>query len=413
VVALVTLIFGVVGTITVGPAIANGVGEAFQRALCRVTGDGCRALERQACTVHTSGTDAGASVKLAFVRLGRTMGLLRAERSDGTVDVTLLDRVDGGLVATVGASGKLQLGGHELGGSALAQASAVAQLGGGQVWRLPDAAAADRLQRQLVEVLAGRAGSSLPLIGPVLDVAQSVLDVGSGKDLPRPTSRIVSGKAGVTVTFDGPLSSDIKLAARLALGGSRDVAHGGRTIYLAVEGSAGAALLAGLAGLELGGEARLALTLDGGGQPVALAVSGTGRYGASLTKSSDRGGDGLSLARITGRGGSVQASATLDLTDPANAAAASRVLRALSPTGDGDLLAAARALGDAFAAEARVDLAAYGRREKRYGGSLDAGLGPGVGAGLDVTRATTDLIDAWTRPAGGAWEQRIDCLERV
>lgn len=413
VVLLVALGLGVIGAITAGPSIANGVGETFQRALCRVTGDGCRSLVRQACTVRTAGTDISASVTFTFVRLGRTTALLRSERSDGTVDLTLLDKLDGGLVAGVGASGRLQVGGRSIGAGAVAQAAAVAQLGGGRVWRVADTGAADRLQRKLIEVLVGRGGSSLPVIGPALAVAQSVLDVGSGTDLPRPTSRIVAGRVGVAATLDGPLGADVELAAGLALGGSQDVAGGGGSVFLAVDGSAGAALLAGAAGLGLGGDVRLALALDRGGRPLSLSLAGTGRIGITGHRSSDRGGDGLRFARGSGREARGQLTATLDLTVPGHAAAAARLLRALAPGGSGDLVAAGRLLGRAFAAGARVDVARYANRERRYGGTVEAGLGPRAGAGLEITRAGGELRDAWTRPPGGAWERRADCLARA
>jgi hypothetical protein len=412
VVALIAAVLAVIGTVTVGPAIANGVGEAFQRALCRVTGDGCPAVARPVCTVRTAGTDIDAGVKVTFVRLGRTTGLLRTERSDGTVDVTLLDKVSGGLVASVGASGRLQLGGQDIGTGGLAEASAVAQLGGGRVWRMPDAAAADRLQRRLVQVIVGRAGSSLPLVGPVLAVAQRVLDVGSGADLPRPTSRILSGRIGVAAKLEGPLGSELREAAGVALGGSQDVPGGGGTVYLAVDRSGGAALLSGLADLEAVGEARVAVTVSRTGRPVSVAVSGNGRVTAGHRQELERGASGALLHRVAAGGGSAQVSATLDLTDPGRIAAVTRFVYALTHD-PGGLAAAARTLGLALADGGRIDVATYRRREQRYGGSLEAGLGATAGVGLELTRTGSALQNAWTRPAGGAWERRADCLARV
>jgi hypothetical protein len=60
-----------------------------------------------------------------------------------------------------------------------------------------------------------------------------------------------------------------------------------------------------------------------------------------------------------------------------------------------------------------VDVATYGRREQRYGGEAEAGLGAGAGVGLEVVRSRSELLDAWTRPPGGSWEPRRDCLARV
>lgn len=409
VLALVAVILGAVATITAGPAIANGVGEAFQRALCRVTASACPSVVRPVCTVRTVGTDITAGVKVTFVRLGRTTALLRTERSDGTVDVTLLDKVSGGLVASVGASGHLELGGHDLGIGGLAEAAAVAELGGGRVWRMSDRAAADRLQHRLVQVIVGRTGSSLPVVGPVLAVAQHVLDVGSGVDLPRPTNRILSGRAGVTAKLQGPLGLELRTAGGVTLGATQDVAGGGGTVYLAVDHSGGAALLAGLAGVEAASEVRVALTVSRTGRPVAVMVSGTGRLTGSRRLAVDE--DGSALHRVTAGGASAQVSATLDLTDPTRLAVLERFVHAFRDPGT--VPAAARALGRAVADGARIDVATYRRRDHRYGGSLEAGLGATAGVGLELARTGSVLQDAWTRPAGGAWERRADCLARV
>lgn len=412
VVGLVAIVLGVIGTITVGPSIANGVGEAFQRAICRLSGDGCRALVRQACVVRTTGTDVDASVKFTLIKLGRSTALLRSVRSDGTVDVTLLDRLKGELEAKVGAEGRLQFGGRAFGGSAMALAALVAELGGGRVWRVADNAAADRLQDKLIEVIIGKASSAIPGVGLLFTAAQEVLDVGRGKDLPPPTSRIVSARVGGKATLDGPFGADLKLAAGAELGGSLNAAGGG-TVYLKVDGSAGADLLAGAAGLSLGGDAKVALTLDHRGNPVTLTLTGNGKVQGTKTKSSDSGGDRLTFARSRKREGSAQLTATLDLTVPENAAAAQRLVKALRPGRAVELPDAVRALGGAIASGARLDLARYRKSERRYGGNVDASLGLGVGAGLDVVLTGGELADALTRPPGGAWERRADCLARA
>ncbi|MCW3038239.1 MAG: hypothetical protein JWM31_144, partial [Solirubrobacterales bacterium] len=273
--------------------------------------------------------------------------------------------------------------------------------------------AADKLQHRLLQVIVGRTSAALPLVGIPLTAAQALLHVGSGADLPKPTSRILSGRVVVTADVDGPFGADVETAAGVALGGSQNVKDGGGTIYLAVDGKAGAQLLAGMAGLTAGLEVRLALTLDRHGRPTELAVSGTGRLDATNRTSSDRGGDGLALRRVRSRDLSAQLTATLDLTDPAHAATASRLVRALVPGHAADLAGAALALGRTFAADARIDVATYAGRERVYGGELSAGLGPGAGGDLELTRSSGTLVDARTRPPGGAWERRQDCLDRV
>lgn len=413
VVAVVTIVLATVGTVTAGPAIANAVGGAFQRALCTVTGAGCRTLTPPVCTVRTAGTDFSGKVTVTFVRLGRTAAILRTERSDGTIDVTLLDKIDGELVAVAGATGRLELGGHELGLGGVAEAAAVAELGGGRVWRMPDGAAADRLQRKLVQVLVGRTGSALPVIGHALSLAQRLAGVGTGVRLPHPAQRIASAKAGVKLEVEGPLGSDLEAAAGAAAGGSRDLVAGGGTVYVSLEGSAGAAALGGLAGLEAVREVKLAVTVDRHGRPATVTLISAGRVGAKLT--GQRGGDGRpELKGAAGDERSTVVTSTLDVASGAPPALG-RLLRAL---GRGlpdlaDVTAAARELGREFAAGARVDVATYGRRQQRFGGEAEAGLGPGLGVGLEVARSHSVLLDARTRPPGGLWEPRLDCLARV
>jgi hypothetical protein len=222
VVAVVALVLVVTGAAVTAPSIVNGVGAGFQRALCEVTGESCATVEPKACVVRTAGTDVSATAKLTFVRIGRTTALLRSVSSDGTVTLTLLDHVDAGLTAGVGASGRLQLGGLDLSNGALAQVAVVARLGGGRAWKVKDADAADRLQRKLIEVIVGRTGSTLPLVGPALHVAQSVLDAGSGRDLPTPSSRTIKGEVSVSATVKGPLATELQALAGIALGVRQD-----------------------------------------------------------------------------------------------------------------------------------------------------------------------------------------------
>lgn len=407
VVAVVAVILTAVGAVTLGPAIANGLGEAFQTALCRVTGDSCPALVRPVCVLRTTGTEATAAVKVAIIKVGRTTALLRSERSDGTVELTLLDKVDGAVELKAGADGHVAIGGHEVGASALAQAALTAQLGGGSMWRVPDRRAADRLQHDLIEVVVGRTANHVaPLVGPALGLAQKAFGVGSGKHLPPATSRIGSARAGLKAELKGPMGAELELATGVILGATTDRLAHTRTVYLQPELTAGATLLAGMAGLDGAVEVRLGLTVDRDRRPLTLAVSGIGRVDASK----------LGTAKVStgmGRGRQVQAVATLDLTDPENTAAVTRLLRALAPGGAPDRPAAAWALGRAFADHARIDVATYGRRDHKYGIGAEAGLGAGAGFDVGVARHGTSLLGAWTRPAGGAWEPRTDCLEQV
>jgi hypothetical protein len=408
VITVVALVLVVAGAAVAAPSIVNGVGRGFQQALCQVTGQGCRTVTPRPCVVRSAGTDVSASAKLTFVRIGRNTALLRSVSSDGTVSVTLLDNVDAGLTAGVGAGGRLQLGGLDLQNGALAQVAVVARLGGGRTWKVPDVAAADRLQRKLIEVVVGRTGSALPVVGPVLHVAQKLLDVGSGRDLPRPDSRTIKGKVSVSASVEGPFGSELQAAAGVALGGTQDLVSGGGTILLEVDAGGSAALADGMAGLELSGAVGVQLTIDRHGRPTGLALVGSaGAEGSLLAKAQ------LPHAPVTRqtRGLTAEIAATLDLTVPAHLAAARRLLRALVPGRRGDLVEAARALGRTVARDGRLEITRYGRRERKYGAGVGAALGAEVAVDVGLTRTDAELLDAWTRPPGGDWERRADCLD--
>ncbi len=410
VVAVVVLVLAIVGTATAAPSIVNAVGRGFQQALCRVTGEGCATVTPGPCTVRTSGTDVNASAKLTFVRIGRTTALLRSVSSDGSVSLTLLDDVDAGLTAGVGADGHLKLGGLDLSNGAMAQVAAVAQLGGGRTWTVPDDAAADRLQQRLIEVIVGRTGSSVPGFGPVLHLAQKVLKVGSGRRLPRPDSRTLKGGISLSGTVKGPFGSELQGVAGVALGGTQDLVHGGGTLLLDLDAGGSAALADGMASVGLGGSVGVQLTLDRHGRPLRLAVVGSGSAeGAALAEAKLP----HTLGTNDKRKLSAEVTATLDLTVPAHLAAARRLLRALTPGRRGDLPAAARDLGAALVQDGRIDLTRYGTHEQQYGAGVEGALGAEVGVQVGLTRSQSQLLDAWTRPPGGGWERRGDCLEHA
>jgi len=410
VVAVVTLVLVVTAAAGAAPGIVNGVGQAFRRALCQVTGEDCVNVVPQPCVVRTGGTNVSATAKLTFVKIGRTTALLRSVSSDRTVRLTLLDNVDAGLTAAVGASGRLQLGGLNLSNGAIAEIAVIAQLGGGRTWKVKDSAAADRLQSRLIEVIVGRTGSTLPVVGVPLRLGQSLLRIGSGRDLPRPSSRTIKGRVGVSAKISGPLATELKGAAGAALGATQDLEGGGRSILLDLDRGTSAELAGGLAGLGIGSKVGVQVTLDRHGKPKGLELTASGQVGGVASISP---GGPAALTGSQARELSAEVTASLDLTVPAHLEAAKRVLRALAPGRRRDLPAAARALGEVTAAGGRLERTRYGTRESSFGAGAEAAFGPRVGVDLQVTRASGQLLDAWTRPAGGSWERRIDCLAAV
>ncbi|MDQ3671516.1 MAG: hypothetical protein M3364_03630, partial [Actinomycetota bacterium] len=378
----------------------------MERALCRVTGGDCLATELAACTVRSAETGGKLGVKLTFIKLGGSLSLLREQLSDGTVDITLIDGADVAPTAALGASGGIRLGGDRLGGGAITKAELLVRLGRRRVWHRRDGASADRLVRDIREHVAANVGERLlPVVGSgARRLAHAVgLD---GDRLPTPdVSGVSAGLEGV-VEAQIAGGTGVEAALRGSLGGTRDRRTGRRTLVLSLAGDGTGMLAAatGGAGLSGSGGATLTLTYDRRGEPIELAVAvagvGRGNLGIDLRRHEGRDGDG----------GRVEIAARLDLAREANRATYDRLLAALSPAGGRDLPGALAALAHQLETAARRDVVRYDSAATIYGAEAEAAVGARVGGEVEISRTTSQLRDAWTRPAGGAWEQRTDCL---
>ena len=366
VLALVLVLLVAGGTAVAAPGIANGVGRGVQRALCDVAGGAdCHAQERTACTVRSTQTGGSVTAKLAFVRLGRGLGLLRAEQSDGSMDLTLLEHLEGGVEASLGAEGHLRLGRTELGGGGLLTAQAVASLGGGRSWHVSGKPAADALERRLVEVLAGKGAAALPVVGGPLAAAQQALGVGAGRELP--PADAVTTRGGVRGSAHGELAGvlDLEAAVGATVGRREERVTGRRTWYLEVEHGGALALTSGLARLGADAQASLALTMARDGTPLELSVTAVGSMAGALELPGAL-GRGATAGEHGAR--SVEVAAALDLAQPDDLAAARRLLRALRPgSAAADAPAALGDLSARLAAHGRVEVRRYGvdRTESR------------------------------------------------
>jgi hypothetical protein len=127
---------------------------------------------------------------------------------------------------------------------------------------------------------------------------------------------------------------------------------------------------------------------------LSALVGGRAQAGAQLVD-----GEGASAG-----GGRWEAEARVSLEDPA-VRDPLRAWRRAPASVD-----AVRALGAALRDRARVDVRRYARQASSDsdGGSL--GFGPRVGVELQRSRERTRLVSAVTRPPGGLWERRVDCV---
>jgi hypothetical protein len=117
---------------------------------------------------------------------------------------------------------------------------------------------------------------------------------------------------------------------------------------------------------------------------------------------------GAAAGAAGGRGGVLaEAAVSLDLANPANAAAVRRLLGARDPVG---AWRAARLLGRRLDADGDVDLSVHRTtsEQQEAGGEIGAGLT--LGAGYEHTTRTRALLGAWSLARGGALREREDCL---
>jgi hypothetical protein len=327
-------------------------------------------------------------VSLGFVRLGAGRVVLRERLSDGRLRLTVLHRGAAGLTAGFGSSSRTTVGGVGIDVGAHAQATVAGLVGGGQVFEVRTAAEADALLRRL------RAGGS-----PTLDVVRRLF---GGDDEPVGDASLVEG--GVDARVDLSLSGgdDAGLGAsgggENVLGRRVDRATGATTWYLRLDRNLPlfAETLLGSASGELDGDALLAVTQDRDGRWTELSALVGGRAEAGAASAAGAGADA--------GGARWEAQAAVGLDDPEVLAALRAWRRA--PVSDRAVAGLGRALRD----RARLDVRRYAR--EATSDTDGASAGAGVRLALDVGRSseTTRLVSASTRPPGGLWEERLDCL---
>lgn len=405
VLAVVAAVLVLGGALAGGGAIVNGVVRGVELALCRVGGGDCLAQELEACSVRSRETGGRVGVKATVVEVAGRFAILREQLSDGSFDVSVLDDLEAAASAGVGAEAGVQLGGKRTVVGASASVERQLRLGRRRLWHRPDGAAADRLVRALLEDAAvGAAGGSVPLVGG--QVRKLARRVGLGdQSVPPPDVEAIA--AGVSGAVEAGLSFGPKAEAGFSasVGGSRDRRSGRRTVLLALTGDVAGTLGGALEEEGFGRRADVGVTLtfDRAGRPLELAT---------VTRDPDPGVLGLDLPSGARQGtdAELEVTARLDLQRQANRAVAERVLRALSPRGRGELRTAAGALAAQLRGEARLDVTRRREDVSTYGIDVDAGVVGRLGGGASLTRTETSLDGAWTRPAGGAWEARTDCL---
>lgn len=409
VVTLVAILLAGAGTAVAAPDLAGSVAGALRRGVCVVAGGVCspgeaRELGLKPCPVHVRSNAERLRGKVAIVRLEQGDALLIERRSDGTASVSFVDRARAG--AEVGIGLRLS----PLGIDAAAEVGGGVEFSGGRTWDFPSLAAARRFVR--------RFGRHETLTGEALDTLRALClgRCGGGRPRPpEPSARYLEGGAYAEAAADldvpgGPLQAHGELEGAVVLG--RREAGPRTTWYLKVSGEAAAQLGVVIGALHAGrqGEAVIELTHERGrlAELRAVAAAGLSHELALLGATTDlpalAGRLRAASARAQqGTGLAVEAAVALDLTVPANRAAALGFLRAPTP-------AAAHALARRLDADGSVDINVFrtARTESETEAEIAAGLG--LGGAYERVEEGRSLVGAWSLRHGGALRDREDCV---
>ena len=396
---LVTTVLGVIAMAADGAGIPQAVDRQMLRALCIVRHGDCE-QDRAPCPVATDRRRDAVAARVLVFRIGQDKAIVREERSDGTIAITVAFGKEAGVEVGDGVHVSLSLGhsGLSLGGELTA--AAVATRERGYTWVLHDPHAADALVRRL----GGTKGRLERQI--------------AARRLPAPALSYEQGGTRV----QGMLSRGTVVGAALGLssqdvsGTRTDARTGATTFYVqrAVEGSLSLTHEGVTATAAHGDRERYAVTYGADGRPIDLMVMTTGsfRISADLPRQLQPAA-GL-LSAPTGHGRLYVEETHLDLSDPENLRLAGAFLAQVRhPAAFGPAVAIAAALRRRLDTDGIVHARTYDSDERRYGVDLAASFeGVSVGGELSHTREDTHLVAAATRGLDGVWRTRGDCLGR-
>ena len=410
VIAVLALVITVAGAATMAPSYLNATWGGFQRALCIVTGRECRALDEQACVVRSNSEGRTVSATIVFVRLEDGRLLLQERLSDGRIRITVTASNGAGAEGGVGASAGVNYKGIRLDASAQANAALLGLYGRGKVYVARDAGEAQRLVRAIQDGRArtpdatfregGLRGEASATAGAGAALGGTV---GGGK-----AKEEEDDDAAGTEVSTSPLaevSAGLGTTLSRAVGRRVDRRTGETTWYLRadneVTASAGASIVGvGTAGADAkaNGNGMLSVTTDRRGRVVAVGALAT--YGAGAGYEVSGGPEGSA----GGRRHEIEVAADPD--DPTILAALTQLRRNPGAAG-------LRALTAAVYERGRVDRRTYEVGGDTQGVDGSIALGAKLAGGYEESTGSARLVDASSKPPGGVWEQRFDCLERV
>lgn len=404
VVALIAVVLGATGTaLAQAGFLGRGVTRQLARAVCVVSAGDCW-RDREPCVVASDSKARGVSVQLYLVKLGGGSVALVEQRSDGTYAVTRGSSKMLTIEATAGPQYGFALAGLDVSAAAALTAAYGGTSEGGRTWILPSRAAVDQLLDGLSDrpVTGGGGRGATPQVihgsAPPPDITYNKLA----------TEASINASVGAHTGKDGISLGTADLRFDRDAGTRVDHRTGHSTIY----SQATSRILldgAGVLGLrsETGGEL-YAVELDAAGRPLDLRVTATGRYGGTA----DLPAALQPVAGMLGPGAAGRAFAVdahLDLTDPANLAAARDLLDAMRPH-FGSPAAATRALRERLAAHGTIEARVVDRTEDAGTNSLALPAGPKASLRWDHANVATRLRAAVSRGLDGQWIPRTECV---
>ena len=395
---LVVVVLGAAGAAADGSGIPQSVDHQIERALCIVRGGECQ-QDRAPCSVDSGRRETAASARVLVFKVGGDKTVIRDERSDGTIAITVAYGRQSGFELAEGVHLAVSLGHGGIGLGGELTASAVATSEHGYTWIVRDPRAADALvgrlgvSRRTLErqVVAG------DLQPPAQRYDQGGFAVGGG-----------AARRGGAIELSSADVSGVRIDART----------GRRTLY--VQRTVDGALSLTNAGWGATGSQRsrerYAITYDPSGRPVDLMVMTTGKYRVSMDLPARvQPAVGL-LSAPTGGSRMYVEETHLDLTDPESLRVAGAFMDEVRhPRGiDAASVAIADALRRRLDTVGVVHARTYDAGESRYGADASIGVkGIRIGGQFSHTIEDSHLVAATTRGLDGVWRKRTDCLARA
>jgi len=434
------VVAAVLALVLVAPGWGSSVGDGIKAAVCKVvslaTGASCGSTAEassrkpeEPCVVNKNATNFDASVTIASVKLGGGGHFLETTMSDGSVKVTVNGSALGGAQFGIGEYAGVTVGDTTYGEGASASVSVTANAEAGNTWKFTGADAkahADSFMSDAERQTAQDAATHIAP-GPLGDLLDAGINVIVGKwDPPKPDSSYVAVGAQVnvagTASFGtGGASGEASLKGLIGYQTNKD---GSSVAYFQVTdelaGKAGVLGAGGGSG-SVGAKGVVSVTFDAQHHATKLTVQDAVDASGGLTGVTDNTSSLVGMAQSALLGPSEKSAgrdveATLNLTDPANHAAAAQFLSAVGVNvlhaGSGQAYQssydAGKALLARFQNNGQISVLDYSGDKSGLGLAGEAALGLDFGADATFAQSNAHLNSAqfWN---GTGWQTWAEC----